>query len=69
MKWICEVCGYVDEGDEPPEKCPVCQELVKSKQPEIAIRVIPGVREDDKGVYLVYRCMAGHTIKVYKQPE
>ena len=25
MKWICEVCGYVHEGDEPPEKCPVCQ--------------------------------------------
>ena len=24
MKWICEVCGYVHEGDEPPEKCPVC---------------------------------------------
>ena len=25
MKWICEVCGYVHEGDQPPEKCPVCQ--------------------------------------------
>ena len=25
MKWICEVCGYVHEGNEPPEKCPVCQ--------------------------------------------
>ncbi len=23
-KWRCGVCGYVHEGDEPPEKCPVC---------------------------------------------
>ncbi|MBQ9544290.1 MAG: 4Fe-4S binding protein [Clostridia bacterium] len=27
-KWICSVCGYVHEGEFPPEKCPVC------KQPE-----------------------------------
>ena len=25
MKWICKVCGYVHEGSEPPEKCPVCK--------------------------------------------
>ncbi len=23
-KWVCSVCGYVYEGDTPPEKCPVC---------------------------------------------
>jgi len=23
-KWQCTVCGYIHEGDEPPEKCPVC---------------------------------------------
>ena len=23
-KWKCLVCGYVHEGNEPPEKCPVC---------------------------------------------
>ena len=23
-KWKCSVCGYVHEGEEPPEKCPVC---------------------------------------------
>lgn len=23
-KWICTVCGYVHEGDEPPDTCPVC---------------------------------------------
>ena len=24
-KWVCSVCGYVHEGDQPPEKCPVCK--------------------------------------------
>ncbi|MEA4928363.1 MAG: NADH peroxidase [Candidatus Limiplasma sp.] len=24
MKWVCSVCGYVYEGAEAPEKCPVC---------------------------------------------
>ena len=24
MKFVCQVCGYVHEGDNPPEKCPVC---------------------------------------------
>ena len=23
-RWVCPVCGYVHEGDTPPEKCPVC---------------------------------------------
>ncbi len=24
-KWICSVCGYVHEGDNPPANCPQCQ--------------------------------------------
>ena len=24
MKWVCTVCGYTYEGDNPPEKCPQC---------------------------------------------
>ncbi|MBQ8676455.1 MAG: NADH peroxidase [Bacteroidaceae bacterium] len=24
-KWVCPVCGYVHEGDTPPEKCPQCK--------------------------------------------
>ena len=24
MKFVCQVCGYVYEGDAAPEKCPVC---------------------------------------------
>ena len=25
MKFVCKVCGYVHEGPEAPEKCPVCR--------------------------------------------
>ncbi len=24
-KWICTVCGYVHEGDTPPDECPICK--------------------------------------------
>ncbi len=23
-KWRCTVCGYIHEGEEPPDTCPVC---------------------------------------------
>ncbi len=26
MKWVCSVCGYVHEGERPPEQCPVCKQ-------------------------------------------
>ena len=25
MKWVCSICGYVHEGPEAPEKCPICK--------------------------------------------
>lgn len=25
-KWVCSVCGYVHEGENPPEQCPVCKQ-------------------------------------------
>ena len=24
-KWVCSVCGYVFEGENPPEACPICK--------------------------------------------
>ena len=24
MKYVCTICGYVHEGDAPPDKCPQC---------------------------------------------
>lgn len=39
-KWICPVCGYVHEGDTPPEKCPQCgvpgAKFKKSEEKEMA---------------------------------
>ena len=23
-RWKCTMCGYIDEGDEPQERCPIC---------------------------------------------
>ncbi len=23
-KWRCTICGYIHEGDSPPETCPIC---------------------------------------------
>lgn len=23
-RWMCTVCGYIHEGEEPPEECPLC---------------------------------------------
>lgn len=25
IKWKCSVCGFIHEGEEPPEKCPSCK--------------------------------------------
>ncbi|MFR2965334.1 MAG: rubredoxin-like domain-containing protein [Anaerovoracaceae bacterium] len=29
MKWVCKVCGYVHEGEQPPEE-PALRKLVRS---------------------------------------
>lgn len=26
-RWICTICGYVYEGEEPPAQCPVCKQV------------------------------------------
>ncbi|MCR4691724.1 MAG: NADH peroxidase [Lachnospiraceae bacterium] len=55
MKYVCSVCGYVHEGDEPPEKCPVCnapaekfnkQEGELTWASEHVVGVAQGVSED-----------------------
>lgn len=39
-KWICPICGYVYEGEEPPAKCPQCgapkEKFVEKKEGEMA---------------------------------
>jgi rubrerythrin len=55
MKYVCQVCGYVHEGDNPPEKCPQCgvdsskftaQNEERSWAAEHVVGVAQGVRED-----------------------
>ena len=47
-KWVCSVCGYVHEGDEPPAECPVCHapaEKFKKQEGELTWAA-EGVSED-----------------------
>ena len=55
MKYVCQVCGYVHEGNEAPEKCPVCgapadkftaQSEEKTWAAEHVVGVAQGVSED-----------------------
>ena len=54
-KWVCTVCGYVYEGEQAPEACPVCkapaskfqkQEGELSWAAEHGVGVAKGVSED-----------------------
>ena len=46
-KFICPVCGYVHEGDEAPERCPQCKQVVTWK---IAADTLNFVTEDVVGI-------------------
>ena len=55
MKWVCSVCGYVWEGEQPPERCPQCkapaskfikQEAEMVWAAEHVVGVAQGVPED-----------------------
>lgn len=54
-KWVCSVCGYVYEGENPPEVCPVCkapaEKFIKQSEEmswaaEHVVGVAKGVSED-----------------------
>ena len=55
-KFVCPVCGYVYEGDNPPEKCPQCgvpgskfkevEESSRSWAAEHVVGVAQGVSQD-----------------------
>lgn len=34
MKFVCQVCGYVHEGDSAPDRCPVCSALSERFTPQ-----------------------------------
>lgn len=35
-KWVCTVCGYVHEGDTPPEACPQCKVPAEKFKEQVA---------------------------------
>ncbi|MCR4956934.1 MAG: NADH peroxidase [Lachnospiraceae bacterium] len=55
-KYVCSVCGYVHEGDEPPAECPTChvgpEKFIKQEEGkrewacEHVVGVAKGARED-----------------------
>ncbi len=45
-KWQCTVCGYIHNGEEPPEKCPVCG-ADRSKFVEMAEKEAPKEEKKD----------------------
>ena len=55
MKFVCPACGYVHEGDNPPENCPICgvpgdkftvQSSEKTWAAEHVVGVAKGAPED-----------------------
>jgi len=49
-KFICTVCGYVHEGDEAPEKCPVCNASKKAFKEVKEDEALQFVTEHEIGV-------------------
>lgn len=47
MKWICKVCGYIHEGNQPPAICPVCK-ADSSKFEKLEVK--PSAASSGKGV-------------------
>lgn len=55
-KWVCKVCGYIHEGDTPPERCPQCgvpadkfekvEETSTSWATEHVVGITEGVSQD-----------------------
>lgn len=73
-KWKCKVCGYVHTGDEPPEKCPLCDapkemfeeivEAVSDAKPEsVSVEEVvaePKKEEADSGSFITNLVMKFH---------
>lgn len=34
IRWRCSKCGYIHEGKEPPQKCPLCHNIKEYYEPE-----------------------------------
>ena len=52
-KFICAICGYVHEGPEAPEQCPLCKagkdkfkEVIESERPQFVTEHVIGIAAD-----------------------
>ena len=71
-KYVCKVCGYVHEGDEPPAQCPVCKvpgsmfekvegEMKLAAEHEFGVGAkLDGIPEEDKS-YIMEQLKANFT--------
>ena len=71
-KYVCKVCGYVHEGDEPPAQCPVCKvpgsmfekvegEMKLAAEHEFGVGAkLDGIPEEDKN-YIMEQLKANFT--------
>ena len=71
-KYVCKVCGYVHEGDEPPAQCPVCKvpgsmfekvegEIKLAAEHEFGVGAkLDGIPEEDKN-YIMEQLKANFT--------
>ena len=50
-KFICTVCGYVHEGEEPPKECPICHQPASKFREEAAEKALekPVKKKADSG--------------------
>lgn len=70
-RWKCSVCGYMHEGDKPPEKCPLCgvpaEKFVEVKSIKEGQKDAPKQTEKDTGNWKCSVC--GHVHEGEGLPE
>ncbi|MFC1856945.1 rubredoxin-like domain-containing protein [Thermodesulfobacteriota bacterium] len=75
-KWECTVCGYIHEGDEPPENCPVCGadkskfiEITGEKvSPEPPVKARPPLIDETSAYIKIFDVVAGLMAKHHAHP-
>ena len=57
LKWKCSVCGYIHEGDEAPEQCPVCKQPKEKfvKLEEVSKNPYAGTKTEKKSLGSICR--------------
>lgn len=66
-EWKCSVCGYVHEGENPPDKCPLCGvgaekfvEVGKEPAAPAEVKKVNSVEKKDRPSFLVSQVLKHH---------